>query len=93
MLIKFKKCNLRLLVFSPLDGKLLNMVTELQKYDSGILRNLGFAFLAPVGSIAFQGIVFNKNIFDGQLFTSIIVCVIGCILLYLGRHAVKEREL
>jgi hypothetical protein len=69
------------------------MVTELQKYDSGILRNLGFAFLAPVGSIAFQGIVFNKNIFNSQLFTSIIVCIIGCILLYLGRHPIQERKL
>lgn len=68
------------------------MITEQQKYDSGILRNLGFAFLAPFGSIIFQGIVFKKAIWEGNLFIAIIVCVIGCILLYLGRVVLKDKN-
>ena len=67
------------------------MTTEQQKYDSGMLRNLGFAFLTPVGSIIFQGIVFNKNIYDTNLPIGIIVCVIGGILLYLGRYIIREK--
>ncbi len=68
------------------------MVSEQQKYDSTIFKNIGLAFLAPIGSILFQGIVFKKDIFEGDLNVGIIVCVIGCFLLYLGRIAVKERN-
>ena len=68
------------------------MTTEEQKYDSNILKSIGFAFLTPIGSILFQGIVFKKDIFEGNLTVGIIVCVIGCILLYLGRNAVKEKK-
>ena len=68
------------------------MPTEEQKYDSITLRNLGFAFLAPVGSILFQGIVFKKHILDSSLTISIIVCVIGLILLYIGRCVLKEKD-
>ena len=68
------------------------VITEEQKYDSGILKNVGFALLTPLGSILFQGIVFKKNIFEGNLALGIIVCVVGCVLLYLGRNAVKEKK-
>lgn len=68
------------------------MVTEQQKYDSGVLRNLGFAFLAPLGSIAFQFIVLKKHPLEGDLFLGIIVCIVGCIFLYLGRVVIKEKN-
>ena len=68
------------------------MVTEEQKYDSGVLRNLGFAFLAPLGSIIFQTIVFKKHLLEGNFFMSIMVGVIGCILLYLGKTMIKEKS-
>ena len=68
------------------------MTTEQQKYDSGTLRNLGFAFLAPLGSIMFQAIVFKKNLLDGNLIMGIIVCVGGCLLLYLGRVFIREKK-
>lgn len=68
------------------------MITEEQKYDSNILKSIGFASLTPLGSILFQGIIFKKDIFDGNLTLGIIVCVIGCISLYLGRNAVKEKK-
>ena len=68
------------------------MVSEQQKYDSGMLRNLGFAFLAPIGSIIFQAIVFRKSFLEGNLFFGIIVCVVGVILLYLGRFVLEEKK-
>ena len=68
------------------------MTNELQKYDSGILRNLGFALLTPVSSIIFQGIVFKKPIWESNLLIGIIICVLGCILLYLGREVLKEKK-
>ena len=68
------------------------MVSEGQKYDSSTLKNLAFAFQAPLGSILFQGIVFKKDIFDSNLTMSIIVCVIGLILLYVGRCLLTEKN-
>lgn len=68
------------------------MLNEQQKYDSGILRNLGFALLTPISSILFQGIVFKKDIFEGNIIVGIIVCVIGCALLYWGRMIIKEKK-
>lgn len=68
------------------------VVSEQQKYDSGVLRNLGFALLTPFGSILFQGIVFKKDIYEGNLTVGIMVCIIGCIMLYLGREAIKEKK-
>lgn len=68
------------------------MVSEQQKYDSTTLRNVGFAFWAPLGSIGFQVIVFEKPYMDSNLFLAIIVFVIGCILIYLGRDAIKEKD-
>ena len=68
------------------------MVSEEQKYDSNALKNLAFALLAPLGSIIFQGIVFKKDIFDSNLIVSIIICVLGLILLYIGRCILKEKN-
>ncbi|MBI3591211.1 MAG: hypothetical protein HY094_07555 [Candidatus Melainabacteria bacterium] len=68
------------------------MITEEQKYDSSIFRNIGFAFLAPLGSIAFQKIVSNKSISGTSLIMGIIVCVLGLILLYSGRFVLKEKN-
>ena len=68
------------------------MTTEQQKYDSGLLRNLGFAFLAPLGSIAFQVIVVKKDFSDFNLFLGIMVSIVGTILIYLGRFVIKEKK-
>ena len=68
------------------------MTTEQQKYDSGIFKNIGLAFLAPIGSIVFQVVVFKKNLMDSNLTMGIIISVIGCILLYLGRVVIREKK-
>ena len=68
------------------------MITEEQKYDSSILKSVGFAFLAPFGSIVFQNIVFKKLLTEGDLIKGIIICVVGLLLLYLGRCALKDKD-
>ena len=68
------------------------MITEEQKYDSNILRNTGFALLAPLGSIVFQLIVFKKSFLESNYIMGIIVLILGCILIFLGRIAVKEKK-
>ena len=40
------------------------MITEGQRYISGIYKNLGFALLTPIGSIVFQALLFNKYFSD-----------------------------
>jgi len=86
------KCNPGLHGFQGSFDIFFVMLTEEQKYDSSILKNLGFAFLAPLGSIAFQVIVFKKDFFDFNLFLGIIVSTVGAILIYLGRFVIKERK-
>ena len=68
------------------------MITEEQKYYSGVMRTMGFAFLTPFGSIIFQVIVFKKYILESNLFVGIILCVIGFIMLYLGTLPIKEKK-
>ncbi|OGI20698.1 MAG: hypothetical protein A3B68_09160 [Candidatus Melainabacteria bacterium RIFCSPHIGHO2_02_FULL_34_12] len=68
------------------------MITEEQKYFSGILRNLGFAFLAPIGSIMFQTIVFKKSPLDGYVFWAVLILLLGCLFFYLGYIPIKEKK-
>ena len=68
------------------------MITEEQKYDSSVFRNIGFAFLTPIGSIAFQAIVLKKPFLESNYIIGIIVLVIGSILIFLGRVAIKEKK-
>ncbi len=69
------------------------MINEEQKYYSGVLRNIGFAFLAPFGSIIFQSIVFKKNVLlESDLIVGIIISVIGVLLIYFGAIPIKEKR-
>ena len=68
------------------------MVTEGQKYFSGILRNVGFAFLAPLGSLMFQTIVLKKGLLDGHFVWAMIVSLLGCLLFYFGYIPIKEKR-
>ncbi len=68
------------------------MTTEVQKYDSSILKSIGFAFLAPFGSIIFQEIVLNKSFLESNYGLGIMVLVIGLILIFLGRLRLMEKK-
>ena len=68
------------------------MVTEGQKYFSGILRNLGFAFHAPLGSLLFQTIVLKKGLLDGYFYIAMLVSLLGCIFFYLGYIPIRGKK-
>lgn len=68
------------------------MITEAQKYFSGILKNLGFAFLAPLGSIIFQVIVFKKSLLDGYFFWAMVISLLGCLFFYFGYIPIREKK-
>ena len=68
------------------------MITEEQKYFSGILKNLGFAFFTPIGSIMFQTIVFKKSPLEGYVFWAMLISLIGCLFFYLGYIPIKEKK-
>lgn len=68
------------------------MATEEQKYLSVTLRNVGFAFLAPFGSIIFQWIVFKQGGYFEHLFYSVLVLFIGFILISIGYMCVIEKK-
>ena len=68
------------------------MVTEDKKYISGLFRTFGIALLAPIGSISFQYLVFNKDFFSGKTFLCLLAGLLGWILLSVGYNYVKDRR-
>lgn len=67
------------------------MTTEQQKYFSGILRNTGFALLAPLASIVFQWIVFEKSLFFGNFTFAVLGFIAGCLFILGGYIHLKEK--
>ena len=102
MILKYidKKFNVLLILFVTLGYMIFKigviywvvMITEGNKYISGMLRTIGLAFLAPIGSNAFQFLVFEKSIFAGHCLVSLLVCLFGWILIFLGYTYVKENR-
>ena len=68
------------------------MIIEEQKYISEIFRTIGLAFLTPIGSNAFQFLVFEKNLLAGHSILSFTVCIFGWILIFIGYNYVKEKN-
>lgn len=66
------------------------MISERQKYISGILRNLGFALLTPAGSIVFQQMVFQKALFN-YFKEAVIVFLLGWVFMIGGFVTLKEK--
>ena len=67
------------------------MVTEKQKYLSGVYRNIGFALLAPLGSILFQWFAFEKSPYFGHFVPAVIVSVLGILLIATGYKILREN--
>ena len=69
------------------------MITEGQKYFSGIFRNIGFALLAPFGSIVFQAVVFKRDLFNsGYFWVAAIIVIISWLFFYLGYIFIREKR-
>ena len=68
------------------------MITEGRKYFSGVLRNIGFALLAPCGSLMFQWLVFKKPLTSGHFYLTVIAFILGWIIVLLGYIPIKESR-
>ena len=74
-----------------LECYILNVITEGKKYFSGVLRNIGFALLAPFCSLMFQWFVFKKDVFSGHFYLTVLLFVLGFITILLGYTPLKEK--
>ncbi len=68
------------------------MITEQQKYTAGILRNIGFALLAPLGSVVFQWVVFKKSLFSGNFLHAVILFVTSWVFILGGYTTLQENR-
>lgn len=68
------------------------MVSEKQKYISGILRNVGFALLTPAASIVFQWTVFKKSLFLGHSLYAVISFTLAWVFIAGGYIALREKK-
>ena len=68
------------------------MITKGDEYISGILKTIGLTFLTPIGSNAFQFLVFKKDLFSGHCILSLLVCTLGWVLITFGYTYVKEKK-
>ena len=68
------------------------MISEDKKYLSSIFRNLGFAPLAPIGSIAFQFLVFDKEFSTLKVALCLFVSLLSWLSFHIGYNYVKEKR-
>lgn len=68
------------------------MVTERQKYTSGVWRNIGFALLTPLASIAFQWLVFQKSTSFEHLGFTVIPFTAGWLFIAYGYILLGEKD-
>ncbi len=68
------------------------VITEQQKYMSGILRNIGFALFAPPGSIVFQWIVLKKSLFLGNSRYAMIAFILAWLFIASGYVILQEKK-
>ena len=68
------------------------MVSEKQKYVSGVLRNIGFGLLVPLSSIIFQWIVFRKSLFFGHSLTAVILFTLAWLFIAVGHTVLEEKK-
>ena len=68
------------------------MISEKQKYVSGVLRNIGFGLLVPLSSIIFQWIVFRKSLFFGHSLTAVILFILAWLFIAIGYMVLEEKK-
>lgn len=68
------------------------MITEKQKYISSGLKNIGFAMLAPFGSILFQWIVSKGGAYFEHFLHSVFSLLLGLIFMVIGYNYLEEKK-
>ena len=69
------------------------MITEEQKYISGLFKTFGLALFTPIGSAFFQLLLFKKSIFESYLVLTLLASLIGILFLYSGYNTIKETKI
>lgn len=67
------------------------MISEKQKYISGVWRNVGFALLTPSATIVFQRLVFEKNTAFNNFVITVIPFLLGWMFIAYGYILLKEK--
>jgi len=67
------------------------MISEQQKYVSGIYKNIGFALLTPFGSMVFQYLLFDKIFLVDKILICLIISSVSYFLFFLGYNEIKEK--
>lgn len=67
------------------------MVSEGRKYFSSVLKNVGFALLAPCASLVFQWLVFKKDLSNGHFYLTVLLSILGFVTIFLGYLPIKEK--
>lgn len=70
----------------------LIMITEQQKYMSGIFRNVAFATLAPIASMIFQYLVFDKIFSLDKVLICLTISSLSYFLFFLSYNEIKEKK-
>lgn len=68
------------------------MISEQQKYMASGFKNVGFALFAPLGSILFQWIVFQKGAYFEHFYYAVVSLLLGIILICIGYKFVEEKK-
>ena len=68
------------------------MISEQQKYFSGILRTVGFALSAPACTIVFQWLVLQKGAYWEHFIHSVLISLLGVVFLVYGFIVVREKK-
>ena len=69
------------------------MVSERQKYISTLLKNIGYGFFAPIGSILFQWIVFKTNLLSGHILFGTVSFLLGWFFIGYGYIILNDEEI
>ena len=68
------------------------MISEQQKYFSGVLRTVGFALLAPASTLVFQWFILKEGAFFEHFFHAVIPFLLGWLVIFYGYIILKERN-
>ena len=68
------------------------MITEQQKYLSSGFKNVGFALLAPFGSILFQWIASKSGAYFEHFWFSMLSLLLGALFMIIGYKFLEEKR-
>ena len=68
------------------------MITEDKKYISGILKNIGFSFLAPGGAMVFNYLLFENKFNLINILLCLVLALVSYIIFYMGYNYVREKD-